>query len=68
MALQATHIKFALDLQAKYNVKNLEKYISGANYPDSRFLTGVGREKTHDLDSLELLDSDFKKGWHNHLI
>ncbi len=68
MALQATHIKYALDLQDKYRIKNLDHYLSGVNYPDSRYLTRVDREKTHNLDSLKPLDSDFKKGWHNHLV
>lgn len=68
MALQATHIKFALDLKNRYPVKNLEKYISGANYPDSRYLTGISRKLTHDLDSLPISNDDFQNGWHNHLV
>ena len=69
MALQATHIKFALDLKDKYQPQSLKKYISGAIYPDSRYVTGLDRKLTHgeQLLSIDLTD-DFKKGWHCHLI
>ncbi len=69
MALQATHIKFALDLKEKYKPKNLKKYISGAVYPDSRYVTGLNRDLTHGTHLLNMdLTDDFKKGWHSHLV
>ncbi|MDO8594127.1 MAG: hypothetical protein Q7R93_01250 [bacterium] len=71
MALEATHIRFALDLQKKYEPTDLRKYVSGAIYPDSRYVTGIDRHLTH-LDRLtreKLLSSgDFGKGWHAHLV
>lgn len=41
MALEGTHIRFALDVGDKYNIKDLGKYISGTLYPDSRYITGI---------------------------
>ncbi|MDD2785584.1 MAG: hypothetical protein PHS79_01670 [Patescibacteria group bacterium] len=71
MALEATHMRFALDLKDKYQVKDLHKYISGSIYPDSRYLSKIDRVLTHPKDRMEWdianLD-DFKKGWHSHLI
>lgn len=71
MALEATHIKFALDLKEKYKVTNVEKYIVGTLYPDSRYKTGIARELTHPADFLswkiDELDN-FKKGWYMHLL
>ena len=66
MALEATHIRFALDLKDKYQVKDLEKYISGTIYPDSRYVSEIGRELTHPKDYLDwdiFAVDDFKKGF-----
>lgn len=70
MALEATHIRFALDLKDEYKVKNLEKYILGTVYPDSRYITGIDRDLTHHEDILlpEFAKDDFKKGWQVHQI
>ena len=70
MPLEATHIRFALDLQDKYNVKNISEYISGAIYPDSRYVTGIDKRLTHDDKFLlpEFATDDFKKGWQVHQI
>ncbi len=70
MALEATHIRFALDLQEKYAPKDIQKYVAGAVYPDSRYVTGVDRTLTHlrEDDREKLLHSDFGKGWHAHLV
>lgn len=71
MALEATHIRFALDLKDKYQVKNLKKYIIGTIYPDSRYVTGVGRLLTHPTDYFDWhweIADDFKKGWLIHLL
>lgn len=70
MPLEATHIKFALDNQDKYHVQDLSKYLSGSVYPDSRYITKISRELTHN-DNLLLPDfgvDDFKKGWANHFL
>lgn len=71
MALEASHTRFALDLKEKYKVNDIEKYIFGANYPDSHLLTKLSRIQTHPADFLEwkLPElSDFKKGWFTHLL
>lgn len=71
MALEATHIRFALDLKEKYQVKDLDKFISGAIYPDSRYITKIDRVLTHPKDYMDwdvLSLDDFKKGWHSHLV
>lgn len=71
MAVAATHIRFALDLAKKLQVKDVNKYISGTIYPDSRYVTGIERKLTHDqkmFDGDILKLDDFKKGWHVHLI
>jgi hypothetical protein len=71
MALEATHIRFALDTQELFEVKDLSKYISGTIYPDSRYPTGIDRMLTHD-DSQMAKDfwksDDFRKGWAVHLL
>jgi hypothetical protein len=68
MALEGTHIRFAVDMQAKYKVEELNKYLSGSIYPDSRYKTKVDREKTHPKLNDLILTSDFNKGWHSHLL
>jgi len=70
MALEATHIRFALDIIDKYNIENIEKYISGSIYPDSRYVTKINREYTHNNDILhpEFANTDFKKGWQAHQV
>lgn len=70
MALEATHIKFALDLQDEFIIQDLDKYIAGTVYPDSRYVTKIDRKLTHPdiiLDSSEET-GDFKKGWLVHLL
>jgi len=70
MPLEATHIRFALDLQNKYQIKDIQQYISGAIYPDSRYITGIDRNLTHDDKFLlpEFAQDDFHKGWQTHRI
>lgn len=69
--MQATHVRFALELEDIIGVKDRELYLSGAMYPDSRYITGVDRQKTHDY-SIEVKDlltgTDFEKGWKTHVI
>jgi len=71
MALEATHLRFALDIKDKYQVQDVRKYVSGAIYPDSRYITKIDRHLTHpedfmDWDVLKL--DDFRKGWFVHLL
>ncbi len=72
MALEGTHIKFALDLlqQGYFEVENQSEYLAGSVYPDSRYITKVNRELTHPVHLLKKDESfdDFTKGWHTHLI
>lgn len=71
MALEATHIRFALDLKDKFQVKDLAKYISGTIYPDSRYVSEIDRELTHPKDYMDwdiFKVDDFKKGWLVHLL
>ena len=70
MPLEATHIRFALDLKDEYKIKDIKKYISGTVYPDSSYITGIDRNLTHHEDILksEFAKDDFKKGWQVHQI
>jgi hypothetical protein len=70
MALEATHMRFALDLKDKYQAQDLKKYLAGAVYPDSRYITGLGRNITHrdGLLNPNLPVGDFKSGWQTHVI
>jgi len=70
MSLEATHIRFALDIKEKYQVQDIEKYVSGTIYPDSRYITKIDRELTHNDDILrsEFAKNDFRKGWQVHQI
>ena len=70
MSLAATHIRFSLDIKDEYKIKNLEQYISGAIYPDSRYITNIDRNLTHNEDLLApgWANTDFKKGWQSHFV
>ena len=71
MALEATHIRFALDLKDIYEVRDVNAFVSGSVYPDSRYITGIDRLATHPEDYLkdrEFKRNDFRKGWHAHLL
>ncbi|NQV89379.1 MAG: hypothetical protein HQ488_03605 [Parcubacteria group bacterium] len=72
MAMELTHVRFAHDLKDRLDVKDLSAYYAGSIYPDSRYLTGIARNKTHGESSphdpfVEGL-SDFEKGWATHLL
>lgn len=68
MALEISHIRFALDLKDQFGVKDLKEYISGSVYPDSRYATGIDRQLSHPKSyEFEYGDDDFKKGWYSHL-
>jgi len=68
MALPATHIRFALDLIDYLPLTSRQAYLAGTMYPDSRWLTGLGREATHAQAHLQrrFATSDFHWGWHVH--
>ncbi len=71
MALEATHIRFALDLKDLYRVTELEKYLAGTIYPDSRYITGLDRKTTHPTNGIDedlIVSDDFRKGWYTHLL
>ena len=71
MALEASHIRFALDIKDKLEVTDLKKYIPGIIYPDSRYVTKIDRELTHPQDLLDNHYShldDFNKGCYAHLL
>ncbi|MFA6897651.1 MAG: hypothetical protein WCQ96_05210 [Patescibacteria group bacterium] len=70
MSLEATHLRFSLAIKKDLGVIDLEKFTAGVIYPDSRYVTGIQRSLTHDLDYF--VDrknlSDFQKGWLSHII
>jgi hypothetical protein len=71
MALECSHIRFALDIKDVFGVQDMEKYISGSIYPDSRYVTGFERPLTHNNDYLSKdfwAEDDYKKGWVAHLL
>jgi len=70
MSLEATHLRFSLAIKDDLNVLDLEKYISGAVYPDTRYLTGIERNATHNLNYFigRKNLSDFERGWLSHIV
>jgi hypothetical protein len=71
MPLQASHLKFALDLKDYFKPNDLSLYLAGAIYPDSRYVSGIDRKATHNYDYwLEKFwqGDDFKKGWASHTV
>jgi hypothetical protein len=70
MSLEATHIRFSLEIKDDLEVFDLEKFISGTIYPDARYVTGISRNLTHDLGFFRGRKnmSDFEKGWMGHII
>jgi len=71
MALEASHIRFALDIKERLEVRDIKKYVSGVIYPDSRYVTKIDRELTHPqelLDNHYLHLDDFNKGCYAHLL
>lgn len=70
MALEATHIRFALDILDEDRVNSLREYLSGTIYPDSRYVTGIDRKLTHNTDVLcqGFVQNAFTRGWQAHCI
>lgn len=73
MAFEATHVRFALDLADALRIQNVQTYLSGCVYPDSRYITRISRELTHGpLPSVDGA-TDFEKGmlthhWYDELV
>src|SRR5438552_1184801 len=71
MALEATHLRLALDLKVKYQIKDEGSYLAGSIYPDTRYITKLDRNLTHPHDYVNWERStldDFHKGWLTHLL
>jgi len=71
MPLDATHLRFALDVKYNFKIDNLLEYLSGSIYPDSRFISKIPRLATHNDKFLNpdfYFGNDFKTGWAVHLI
>lgn len=70
MSLEATHIRFSLEIRDNLEVDDLEKYIAGTIYPDSHHLSRVERSLTHNLDYFKGKKNltDFEKGWLSHVL
>lgn len=68
--MEGTHIRFALDLKDRLGITDVESYIIGAVYPDSRYITKLDRDLTHPKKYKEnmLSKDDFHKGWFTHLL
>lgn len=68
MPLEATHLRFALGVKDRYQIKDLRQYLTGATYPDSRYITGIKRDLTHGAQFLapEFATNDFRAGWQTH--
>jgi hypothetical protein len=70
MALPATHIRFAEMVAADLEVTDRGAYLTGTLYPDSRWLTGLDRERTHADQILDpaFASDAFSLGWHIHCV
>jgi hypothetical protein len=71
MALEASHIRFALDIKDRLGVQDIDAYVSGSIYPDSQYITGAGKLATHPKEYQNdriFFSSDFRKGWFAHLL
>lgn len=68
MAHEATHVRFARDLEKALGVRNKTEYYSGSVYPDSRYVTRLPRSSTHGITSLTPGMSDFDKGCFTHVL
>lgn len=72
MAMEMTHVRFALELISDLDVQDRGAYLSGAVYPDSRYYTHIERDKTHGdhvpVDPFNRELTDFQKGWATHIF
>jgi hypothetical protein len=70
MALPATHIRFAAAIADRFDESDEAAYYSGTLYPDSRWVSGIARDKTHAprFVSPDFPSDDFTRGWHVHCV
>jgi hypothetical protein len=70
MALPATHIRFAAAIADRFGISDEDAYFSGTVYPDSRWVSGIARNRTHDRRflSTDFPSDDFTRGWHIHCV
>lgn len=72
MAFEMTHMRFAMDLAPRLGIKDFPSYLAGSIYPDSRYVTGIGRDMTHGedvpSDPFAAGLDDFKRGWAAHVL
>lgn len=72
MAMEATHVLFARDLQKDLSIEDPVAFFTGCIYPDSRYVTRVSRDLTHGIgtpqDPFAKGLSDFEKGWATHFL
>ena len=71
--MPGTHVLFALDCAATLQVRDVQVYLAGTLYPDTRYVTNLPRERTHGescphWDGSVLRLNDFEKGWAMHLF
>ncbi|MDD5726727.1 MAG: hypothetical protein PHC53_05000 [Patescibacteria group bacterium] len=72
MAFEMTHLRFAMDLAPRLDIKDSPSYLAGTIYPDSRYVTGIQRNLTHGQgvpeDPFVTGLDDFHKGWATHIL
>jgi hypothetical protein len=70
VALPASHVRFALEIEPQLPVGDRGRFLAGTLYPDSRWVTGVPRRRTHERRFLQpdYPDSDFTLGVHVHCL
>ena len=72
MAMEATHVLFARDLQKNLSIEDASAFFAGCIYPDSRYVTRISRDLTHGADTPQNPFanglSDFEKGWGTHFL
>lgn len=70
MALIMTHVRFALDMAERFSIQDMQRYISGTVYPDSRWVSGIDRALTHNarFRAPDFPTDDFTRGWQVHCV
>ncbi len=71
MSCELSHVRFSSEIKKDLDVSCDKKYYQGVIYPDSRVITNIERNKTHDekFTKRSFFDGDdFKKGWASHVI
>jgi hypothetical protein len=71
MAMQATHVLCALELEKYLGIEDQAQYLSGVIYPDSRYMCKIDRDLTHNPNLVikdALFGSDFEKGCTAHVL